>query len=63
MEISDRGHDTHSFDKGQRPFRFSHLVSEGMFYGFTDEALDFIINYDIKYCMGRDGGGGEEEEE
>ena len=31
-------------------------------YGFTDEELDFIpstklragINYDIKYCMGRD---------
>jgi hypothetical protein len=30
-------------------------------YGFTDEELDFIINYDIKYRMGRDGG--EEEEE
>jgi len=22
--------------------------------GFTDEELDFIINYDIKYRMGRD---------
>ena len=22
-------------------------------YGFTDEELDFIINYDIKYRMGR----------
>ena len=21
-------------------------------YGFTEEELDFIINYDIKYCMG-----------
>jgi len=21
-------------------------------YGFTKEELDFIINYDIKYCMG-----------
>jgi hypothetical protein len=21
-------------------------------YGFTDEELDFIINYDIKYRMG-----------
>jgi hypothetical protein len=29
-------------------------------YGFTDEELDFIINYDIKYRMGR--GAGEEEE-
>lgn len=28
-------------------------------YGFTDEELDFIINYDIKYRMGRN----EEEEE
>ena len=24
-------------------------------YGFTDEELDFIVNYDIKYRMGRDG--------
>ena len=24
-------------------------------YGFTDEELDFIINYDIKYRMGRKG--------
>ena len=23
-------------------------------YGFTDEELDFIINYDIKYRMGSD---------
>ena len=23
-------------------------------YGFTDEELDFIINYDINYRMGRD---------
>ncbi len=23
-------------------------------YGFTEEELDFIINYDIKYHMGRD---------
>ena len=25
-------------------------------YGFSDEELDFIINYDIKYRMGRDTG-------
>lgn len=25
-------------------------------YGFTEEELDFIINYDIKYRMGRDAG-------
>ncbi len=24
-------------------------------YGFSDEELDFIINYDIKYRMGREG--------
>jgi len=29
-------------------------------YGFTDEELDFIINYDIKYRMGLGGGDGEE---
>jgi len=23
-------------------------------YGFTDEELDYIINYDIKYRMGKD---------
>ena len=28
-------------------------------YGFTDEELDFIINYDIKYRMGADSGGDE----
>ena len=36
-------------------------------YGFTDEELDFIINYDIKYRMGLSAeqagrNGGEEEE-
>lgn len=25
-------------------------------YGFTDDELDFILNYDIKYCLGLDGG-------
>lgn len=29
-------------------------------YGFTNEELDFIINYDIKYRMGRDGEGEED---
>jgi hypothetical protein len=28
-------------------------------YGFTDEELDDLINYDIKYRMGRDSGGDE----
>lgn len=31
------------------------------YYGFTDEELDFIINYDIKFRMGKELG--EEEEE
>ena len=26
-------------------------------YGFTEEELDFIINYDIKYRLGRGSGG------
>jgi hypothetical protein len=30
-------------------------------YGFTDEELDFIINYDIKYRMGRDSSENDEE--
>jgi hypothetical protein len=30
-------------------------------YCFTDEELDFIINYDIKYRMGRDKGDESEE--
>ena len=32
----------------------------GKHYGFTDEELDFIINYDIKYRMGRGADGREE---
>jgi hypothetical protein len=31
-------------------------------YGFTEEELDFIINYDIKYRMGLGGGSAEEDE-
>ncbi len=32
-------------------------------YGFTDEDVDFIINYDIKYRMGLAGSDGGDEEE
>ncbi len=32
-------------------------------YGFSDTALDFILNYDIKYRMGKDAGADEGEEE
>ena len=31
-------------------------------YGLTDEELDFIINYDIKYRMGRGAGESDSEE-
>jgi hypothetical protein len=31
-------------------------------YGFTEEELDFIINYDIKYRMGRDAESADEDE-
>ncbi len=34
-----------------------HVLAEH--YGFTDEELDFIINYDIKYRMGREATEGE----
>ena len=33
----------------------------GKHYGFTDEELDFIINYDIKYRMGKGSGEGDDE--
>ncbi len=29
----------------------------GRHYGFTEEELDFIINYDIKYRMGKGAAG------
>ena len=35
-----------------------HLLARH--YGFTEEELDFIINYDIKYRMGRDAEGEDE---
>jgi hypothetical protein len=33
--------------------RIDHILAKH--YGFTEEELDFIINYDIKYRMGREG--------
>jgi hypothetical protein len=43
------------------PSRSKPLIDEidrvlASHYGFTDEELDFIINYDIKYRMGREAG-------
>mgnify|MGYP003549347576 CR=1 FL=1 len=29
-----------------------HRALQAKYYGFTEEELDFIINYDIKYRMG-----------
>ncbi len=42
------------------PVRSKEIIDEidrvlAEHYGFTGEELDFIINYDIKYRMGRDG--------
>jgi len=42
-----------------------HIIDEidkvlAKHYGFTEEELDFIINYDIKYRMGSELEGGEE---
>ncbi len=31
-------------------------------YRLTDEELDFITNHDVKFRMGQDAGGGENEE-
>jgi len=41
------------------PSRAKHIIDQidqvlAKHYGFTDEELDFIINYDIKYRMGRE---------
>lgn len=45
-----------------------HIIDEidqvlAKHYGFSDEELDYIINYDIKYRMGLGKGGADEEEE
>jgi hypothetical protein len=44
-----------------RPSESKDIIDEidsvlAQHYGFTDEELDFIINYDIKYRMGQDSG-------
>jgi hypothetical protein len=35
---------------------FCELPVLAQHYGFTDEELDFILNYDIKYRLGLDSG-------
>ncbi len=37
-----------------------YLMARTQHFGFTDEELDFIDNYDIKYRMGRDDGADDE---
>lgn len=51
------------FPKHSKPIidRVDYVLAQH--YGFTDEELDFIINYDIKYRMGRDAGEEAEKEE
>ena len=49
------------------PRKSKHIIDEidkvlAQHYGFTDEELDFIINYDIKYRMGLTGAKDESEE-
>lgn len=48
------------------PARSKELLDEidrvlAQHYGFSDEELDFILNYDIKYRMGQDAADGEDE--
>jgi hypothetical protein len=38
-------------------WRVFHKCVIAQHYGFTEEELDDLINYDIKYRMGRDSGG------
>jgi len=50
------------------PSQSKHIIDEidrvlARHYGFTDEELDFIINYDIKYRMGDELGGDDEGED
>jgi len=50
------------------PKKSKHIIDEidrvlAQHYGFTDEELDYIINYDIKYRMGLVGGAGDEGDE
>lgn len=49
------------YPKHSKPIidEIDHILAQH--YGFTPEELDFIINYDIKYRMGRDNGEGSEE--
>ena len=48
--------ETQSFEiKRSKPIIDAIDIALAKHYGFTDEELDFIINYDIKCRMGREG--------
>lgn len=45
------------FDVGRSKALLDRIdASLAVLFGFTDEELDFIINYDIKYRMGKGAG-------
>ena len=50
----------HYLLKGKQPIIDEIDTALAAHYGFTDEELDFIINYDIKYRMGKELEGEEE---
>ena len=57
MRIRSRADGTQQEEINFRVGRSKFIVDEidavlAQHYGFTDEELDFIINYDIKYRMG-----------
>ena len=51
--VGTRQTDYEYYHRKSKPIidKIDHVLAEH--YGFTDEELDFIINYDIKYRMGR----------
>lgn len=49
------------FPKNSKPIIDQIDQALAQHYGFTAEELDFIINYDIKYRMGREAGNEEAE--
>ena len=57
MEVSDRADVETQLFKVQNSKPLIDEIDRALakHYSFTDEELDFIINYDIKYRMGREG--------
>ena len=66
ITTSSRGHIQYFYLKKSKPNIDQIETVLAQHYGFTEEELDFIINYDIKYRMGKALFGeenGEEEED